>query len=60
MKPVIEEAVLLEIPIQVFAENVSKPIAPPEGKHWELVTEEKKENRIDPRLADLAKFFEKE
>ncbi|MCK0470647.1 DUF177 domain-containing protein [Halalkalibacter sp. APA_J-10(15)] len=60
LKPAIEEAVLLEIPMQLFADEKSVPLAPPEGKHWELVTDEKKEDRIDPRLADLAKFFDKE
>ncbi len=57
LTPVIKEHILLEIPMQVFAEHVSEPAAPPSGKDWQLVTEEEKGECIDPRLADLAKFF---
>ncbi|WP_088104989.1 YceD family protein [Halalkalibacter urbisdiaboli] len=58
--PYIKEHILLEIPMQIFAEEDVEPQAPPEGKDWELVTEETQEKKIDPRLADLAKFFDKE
>ncbi|MDT8859137.1 DUF177 domain-containing protein [Alkalihalobacillus sp. MEB130] len=58
--PVIKERILLEIPIQVYAETEEERLAPPSGKDWGLVTEEEHKNRVDPRLADLAKFFEKE
>lgn len=58
--PAIEERVLLEIPMQVFADDGSERLAPPTGEDWELLTEENQKKRIDPRLADLAKFFEKE
>jgi len=54
--PVIRELVLLEIPLQVFSDHA----APQEGKDWKIVTEEEQKNKIDPRLAGLAKFFEKE
>lgn len=55
--PYINEAILLEIPIQVFSEGL-KGEAPESGEDWELLTEENKKQRIDPRLADLAKFFD--
>ncbi|WP_059104714.1 YceD family protein [Shouchella shacheensis] len=60
--PVIEERILLEIPIQVFAENPnpSEVLAPPTGEGWELVTEEAKAAKVDPRLADLAKFLDED
>lgn len=58
--PAIEELVLLEIPIQVFAEEDVEGPAPKSGKDWELFKHDEEKKRIDPRLADLAKFFEKE
>ncbi|KMK77103.1 YceD family protein [Alkalihalobacillus pseudalcaliphilus] len=60
LKPYVMEQILLEIPMQIFADVVEEPKAPKEGKDWEIVTEEDLNNRIDPRLADLAKFFDKE
>ncbi len=56
--PYIKEHILLQIPLQIFSDS-DKGEAPPSGKDWELVTEEQMKDRIDPRLADLAKFFEK-
>ncbi|ARK31110.1 YceD family protein [Halalkalibacter krulwichiae] len=58
--PAIEELILLEVPIQVFAEEGVEGPAPKSGKDWELFKHNEQKNRIDPRLADLAKFFEKE
>jgi uncharacterized protein len=57
--PVVKELVLLEIPMQIFSkdENV-EGAAPQSGKDWEVITEEQVKNKIDPRLAGLAKFFE--
>ncbi|GAF63958.1 hypothetical protein BTS2_0850 [Bacillus sp. TS-2] len=57
------ERILLEIPIQIFADVVQEDDskkAPSEGKDWQVVTESDRQNKMDPRLADLAKFFEKE
>ncbi|MGO4887891.1 YceD family protein [Anaerobacillus sp. MEB173] len=56
--PYIKENILLEIPLQVFSDN-EKGEAPATGNGWGVLTEEEKKNQIDPRLADLAKFFEK-
>jgi len=60
LTPIIKELILLEVPMQVFAseENI-EGAAPQSGKDWEVVTEEQLKNKIDPRLAGLAKFFEK-
>ncbi|MCM2674838.1 YceD family protein [Alkalicoccobacillus plakortidis] len=59
LTPILEERILLEVPFQVYAEEGAEPLAPPSGKDWELVTEESQKDRIDPRMADLAKFFDK-
>jgi uncharacterized protein len=58
--PALKELILLEIPIQVFADEDVEGPAPKSGKDWELFKKEEQQNRIDPRLADLAKFFEKD
>lgn len=56
--PIVKELVLLEIPMQVFAEEPSEGGAPQAGVGWEVITEEQSKEKIDPRLAGLAKFFE--
>ncbi|MCZ0755542.1 YceD family protein [Anoxybacillus sp. J5B_2022] len=56
--PIVKELVLLEIPMQVFAEETVQGGAPQSGVGWEVITEEQAKNKIDPRLAGLAKFFE--
>jgi uncharacterized protein len=59
LMPVIREILLLEVPMQVFCEDDhSKDAAPQSGKDWEVIREEDKSKRIDPRLAGLAKFFD--
>ncbi|WP_445661402.1 YceD family protein [Bacillus sp. FSL K6-3431] len=64
LQPVIEELLLLEIPMQIFAEDVENDHSLPQGKGWELMTEEQleneRENKIDPRLAGLADLFKSE
>jgi uncharacterized protein len=61
LMPYIQEQILLEKPIKVVAgPNAPDKKAPPEGEGWQVVTEEDRKNRIDPRLADLAKFFDKD
>ncbi|CAM5447826.1 Metal-binding protein OS=Lysinibacillus sphaericus OX=1421 GN=LS41612_18445 PE=4 SV=1 [Lysinibacillus sphaericus] len=64
MKPVIEELVLLEVPLQVFKENTEGQVQG--GKNWSYATDEdvalhKKtdEPKVDPRLAALAKYFDR-
>ncbi|ANB60378.1 YceD family protein [Anoxybacteroides amylolyticum] len=56
--PIVKELVLLEIPMQVFAEQPAEGGAPQAGVGWEVITEEQLKEKIDPRLAGLAKFFE--
>ena len=57
--PIIKEILLLEIPMQVFCEDVeSEDAAPQSGKDWEVLQEEGQSKKIDPRLAGLAKFFD--
>lgn len=55
--PVIKEHILLAIPLQIYADGAAEK-GLQSGQDWELLTEETKRNRIDPRLADLAKFFD--
>ncbi|ARK25677.1 metal-binding protein [Sporosarcina sp. P37] len=62
--PVLEELILLEIPLQVFCENTDE-MQQVEGKGWSYTTDEEleaqrqdAEEKVDPRLAGLANFFE--
>jgi uncharacterized protein len=58
LMPIIREILLLEVPMQVFCEDVdSDEAAPQSGKDWEVISEEEQSKKIDPRLAGLAKFF---
>lgn len=56
--PVIKENILLEIPMQIFSEDVSGG-APSQGRGWQVISEKSEEKSVDPRLAGLAKFFDK-
>jgi len=59
--PIIKENILLEIPMQIFCDDSnSEDAAPQSGQDWEVITEDDNKNKIDPRLAGLAKFFEDE
>lgn len=59
--PVIEEHILLEKPLKVIGNpNTDIPIAPKEGRGWEIVEENTKKDTVDPRLAGLADFFKKD
>jgi uncharacterized protein len=62
LTPIIKEILILEIPIQVFCDDGANEegAAPQSGKDWEVITEDDQNNKIDPRLAGLAKFFENE
>ncbi|AST92162.1 MULTISPECIES: YceD family protein [Sutcliffiella] len=58
--PIIKENILLEIPMQIYADSINEEgAAPQSGKGWSVVEEEEQGDKIDPRLAGLAKFFEK-
>ena len=56
--PVIHEILLLEVPMQVFCEDSSEEGAPQSGQDWAVIQEQDKREKIDPRLAGLAKFFD--
>ena len=63
MKPVLEELILLEVPMQVFKEDTEGQVQG--GKGWAYSTDEDVEKakevdepKLDPRLADLAKYFD--
>ena len=63
MKPVLEELILLEVPMQVFKENTEGQVQG--GKGWSYSTDEDVEKakevdepKLDPRLAALAKYFD--
>lgn len=62
LKPVLEELILLEVPMQVFKEGTEGTIKG--GKDWSYFTDEEysqktiDEPKVDPRLAGLAKFFD--
>ncbi|RWR08207.1 YceD family protein [Siminovitchia fortis] len=67
LKPVVYELVLLEVPIQVFSPEAEKDASLPSGHDWEVMTEdqlyearEREKEKIDPRLADLAKLLQKD
>ncbi|MFD3448030.1 YceD family protein [Microbacteriaceae bacterium 4G12] len=57
--PVIKENIILEIPMQIFSESASGG-TPMQGQDWQVVTEQEKAEKVDPRLAGLAKFFDKQ
>lgn len=57
--PVIKENLLLEIPMQVFCEDVNREEAAPQsGKDWTVISEEENKQKVDPRFAKLADFFD--
>jgi len=62
--PVLEELVLLEIPLQVYKEGADQ-FRHEGGAGWSYTTDEELEDtkdndepKLDPRLADLAKYFD--
>jgi len=60
--PYIENEVLLALPTFPVCESeeVCKDNLPQEGKDWNVLTEQMKKDKVDPRLADLAKYFDQE
>ncbi|MNG37517.1 hypothetical protein D3C84_1248960 [compost metagenome] len=53
------ENIILEIPIQIFSDEASTE-APMKGQDWQVITEKEQTEKVDPRLAGLAKFFDKQ
>jgi len=63
LKPVIEDLILLEIPIQVFKDEKEEiPSHLLSGKDWEYIQDEEhfQKEKIDPRLAGLAKLLKQD
>ncbi|MCM3706165.1 MULTISPECIES: YceD family protein [Bacillaceae] len=58
LNPILHEILLLEVPMQVFCEDSSEEGAPQSGKDWEVIHEQDKQDKVDPRLAGLAQFFD--
>jgi uncharacterized protein len=59
LMPIFQELLILEVPLQVFSEDVkSGEGAPQSGKDWEVISEQDLTKKVDPRLAGLAKFFD--
>ncbi|MEC5188469.1 YceD family protein [Geobacillus thermodenitrificans] len=66
LNQIIRELILLEIPLQLIANDPDADGAPQHGEGWDVLSEEQwekameeqAENKVDPRLARLAKFFE--
>ncbi|MDS8632605.1 DUF177 domain-containing protein, partial [Streptococcus pneumoniae] len=64
LQPILEELIALEVPIQVFKEDSEQTVIKG-GNDWSYLSDEevlaKKEeaqSKPDPRLADLAKYFD--
>lgn len=65
LDPVLEELILLEIPMQVYSEE-AKNMTHAKGTGWAYMTDEtydeqqeESKPKVDPRLAGLANFFDK-
>lgn len=66
LMPVIYELLMLEIPMQVFSQEAKASVELPAGNGWEVLTEdqlaharEAEKQKVDPRMAGLAKLLEK-
>ncbi|SFB18733.1 uncharacterized protein SAMN04488072_10946 [Lentibacillus halodurans] len=58
LSPLIKENILLEVPYRVFSEDenaISR--APFEGDGWEFISENKNEQKTDPRLKKLGSLL---
>ncbi|MCT2538073.1 YceD family protein [Aquibacillus koreensis] len=59
LTPYIKENVLLEVPFRVFSQDKEvQENALTEGEGWEVVSEKKSDNKIDPRLKKLQSLLE--
>lgn len=55
--PYVKEAILVEKPIRVVSPAADEGEAPQSGKGWEMVSPEKKEKTVDPRLKKLEELL---
>lgn len=60
LDPWIEEAVIISIPLFPSCTSMEEcqNNLPQQGKHWSVQSDQQKEEKIDPRLAKLAQFFQ--
>lgn len=61
LRPILEEAIILEIPLQIFSPDADQHVIQ-EGKDWAFYEEDtalpdKEKPAVDPRLAGLESFF---
>ncbi|OXS78458.1 YceD family protein [Domibacillus enclensis] len=61
LRPILEEAIILEVPMQIFSEEADQHVVQ-SGKDWAFFEEEeqlpeKEKPAVDPRLAGLQNFF---
>lgn len=58
LTPQIRENILLEVPFRVFSDDQeAQENVPTEGQGWEIVTEEKEDDSIDPRMKKLEQLL---
>lgn len=61
LNPILQEIVLLEVPMQVFSNEAAKGEgAPQSGMDWQVIQEKDLKNRIDPRWEKLGKLFKQD
>ncbi|MHC9532486.1 YceD family protein [Dellaglioa sp. L3N] len=62
LNSVIEDNVLLQIPMQILTDDERKAEELPTGDDWEVLTEDKlvqvRKEKVDPRFASLQNFFD--
>lgn len=61
LRPLVQELILLHVPVQVHGDDEENQLV--EGEGWTILSEEDPEEtepKIDPRLAGLAQFFKKD
>src|SRR5699024_386498 len=59
LNPLIKENILLEVPYRVYSDDADAlSRAPFEGAGWELISEDKKEQKPDPRFKKLESLLE--
>lgn len=61
LRPILEEAIILEVPMQIFSEEADKYVVK-SGNNWAFYEDEeelpeKEKPAVDPRLAELQNFF---
>ena len=57
LMPIINEILLLEVPMQVFVKDRTEEGAPQSGKDWEVIHEQEKKEKWILDLLDLLSFL---